>query len=601
MFLFFRRTRVATAKVACLVLLPLTCGAYAAAPTCPGTGVLPTASTRLDLNAASYLGAGAADSANDVAIALDCSLLLATRVTGTDIGLTASTPLATLGVASTGGALLRVSTDGRTALAAARMGNEVNAVAVHEGTGDVLVAGDFGVARLSADLTSVRWFVGGAAERIRVGSNGTTVALSGKVMKVYSADGTPLYSRTFADSLVSDVAVDDAAGSSNARVFVTGFAQRNGSSCGQLQVAWIRAYLIANALAWTAYDWPTGVADARSECADTRGRRLAMGEDGKLYFAGTSFGGNAIFRRSPTDLLTNANNVATDAYNTGFNTRSNPITYIARFNPTNGAHEVGTFLLARLNTGAGNSIEPRAIAADALGRVTVGGLAAFAIANRDALVLNGTTLAPYAGSDAWVLTLAANFATRLTWMVFNNGGQGAILGLVSARGVVAAAGDATATPLFTTSALQATATIGTVAGSSVGYFTTWRSILATSNSTLSACGYDIDGDGAINAGTDGVLLLRYALGLTGEAFTANAAGAAATRRDAAALNGYIQTKLSAFDWDGDLKIGATTDVAMLLRYINGVRGAALVAGLRNAAGTRRDFTTIEAFVTAGCQ
>ena len=601
MFAVLFRACLVGAKTSCVLLLLLVSGAHAVSSICPGTGVLPSISSRLDLNAATYLGTGATDSANDVAVAADCSLLLATRITGTDFGLTATTPLASLGVLSTGGAVLRVSTDGARALSVARMGAEVFAVAVHEGTGDVLVAGDFGVARLSPDMLTVRWFVRGAADRIRVGVNGTTVVLSGKVMRVYAVDGTSLSTRTFTDSLVADVAVDDA-GTGNARVFVTGFAQRNGGSCSQLQVAWIRAYTTANVLAWTAYDWPTGVADVRSECADTRGRRLAMGEDGKLYFAGTSAGGNAIFRRSPTDLLMNATNATTDAYNTAYNTRSNHITYIARFNPVNGVHEIGTFLLTRLDSTAGNTIEPRAIAADASGRVTVGGFAAYAIAKRATLVMNGTTLAAYAGGDAWVLTLAADFFTRITWMVFNNGGKGTIFGLASTRGIVAAAGDATATPLFTTTALQASVVIGTDPASSAGYFSTWRSAIAAApNRALLACGYDIDGDGLIGTDTDGLLLLRYATGVTGDALTANALGAAATRRDSAAVTAYIQAKLSAFDWDGDNKITATTDGSMLLRYMDGVRGAALVAGARNDVGTRRDFATIEAFVAAGCQ
>ena len=52
---------------------------------------------------------------------------------------------------------------------------------------------------------------------------------------------------------------------------------------------------------------------------------------------------------------------------------------------------------------------------------------------------------------------------------------------------------------------------------------------------------DVDGNGAVDAATDGVLLLRYLLGLRGDALTANAVGAAARRT----LANDIETYLSA--------------------------------------------------------
>ncbi len=48
-------------------------------------------------------------------------------------------------------------------------------------------------------------------------------------------------------------------------------------------------------------------------------------------------------------------------------------------------------------------------------------------------------------------------------------------------------------------------------------------------STASACNMDIDGDGIVNATTDGLILIRAALGFKGTAVTTGALGAAATR------------------------------------------------------------------------
>lgn len=53
---------------------------------------------------------------------------------------------------------------------------------------------------------------------------------------------------------------------------------------------------------------------------------------------------------------------------------------------------------------------------------------------------------------------------------------------------------------------------------------------------------DIDGDGRVEATTDGLLLLRYLLGLRGSALAAGALGLCASR-DAAAIESYLATRV----------------------------------------------------------
>ena len=53
---------------------------------------------------------------------------------------------------------------------------------------------------------------------------------------------------------------------------------------------------------------------------------------------------------------------------------------------------------------------------------------------------------------------------------------------------------------------------------------------------------DIDGNGQVDALTDGVLTLRYLLGLRGAALIAGALGACASR-DAAAIEAYLATRV----------------------------------------------------------
>ena len=101
----------------------------------------------------------------------------------------------------------------------------------------------------------------------------------------------------------------------------------------------------------------------------------------------------------------------------------------------------------------------------------------------------------------------------------------------------------------------------------------------------SACNADVDGDGARLAMTDGVLILRRMLGLSGAALIAGATNSCAPR-SAAGITSAIS--LPGFDLDGDGQTRAETDGVLLLRALLGFRGDALVA---NALGTNATRTT----------
>jgi LasA protease len=66
----------------------------------------------------------------------------------------------------------------------------------------------------------------------------------------------------------------------------------------------------------------------------------------------------------------------------------------------------------------------------------------------------------------------------------------------------------------------------------------------------SSCAFDIDGNGSVSAATDGVLLLRYLLGLRGTALTNGAVGAGATRATANLLEPFIASKDYDMNVDG---------------------------------------------------
>jgi hypothetical protein len=418
----------------------------------------------LDSHTASYLGTGSTDVVNAVEIAADCSVLVAGRL-GALEGLTAPQPLVQ-GVTSTTGVLAEMIYSGRFVRRQRSFGTVINDLAANAAD-DVLIGGDAGLVRLSANLHTVLWSKTtlGAATRVALGNDGTAVALFGKVLRIFDAQGNELATRTFGDSEVNDVAID-ASG-----VYVTGFAQRDGGPCSQLQVAWVRSYTRAGVERWKAWDWTHAEAAATgSSCADSRGLRIAIGRDSGLYFAGESAGGNTIYRYQSRSLAESAPNVATDAYNSAYNTASNHITYIAKLDPADGRVQTGQLLLARLSSTKGNTIRPRAITADEQGRLYVAGVSACCTQNRNALVFNGATLADYAGGDPFVLVLSPDLRTRHLWFSAANGGKGEALGVAVSRGMAALGSRVDAAPMTVDRAVQTTRPATATSG---GHVMTW--------------------------------------------------------------------------------------------------------------------------------
>ncbi len=102
---------------------------------------------------------------------------------------------------------------------------------------------------------------------------------------------------------------------------------------------------------------------------------------------------------------------------------------------------------------------------------------------------------------------------------------------------------------------------------------------------------------AYAATTDGLLVLRYLLGLNGDALTANALGTGATR-DAAGVITYLDGARWMLDVDDDGLYGLDTDALLILRYLFGFRGEALVTGAVGADAGRSTAAAIEAFLAA---
>jgi hypothetical protein len=107
---------------------------------------------------------------------------------------------------------------------------------------------------------------------------------------------------------------------------------------------------------------------------------------------------------------------------------------------------------------------------------------------------------------------------------------------------------------------------------------------------------DIDLNSSYDALTDGLLLLRYMFGETGAALTSNALGTGATRTDPAAIAGYLDNIRPSLDVDGNGQVEPIADGLLLMRYMFGLRGNALIFGATGQGATRATTPEIDEYI-----
>ena len=107
---------------------------------------------------------------------------------------------------------------------------------------------------------------------------------------------------------------------------------------------------------------------------------------------------------------------------------------------------------------------------------------------------------------------------------------------------------------------------------------------------------DVDGNGTLDALTDGLLNLRWQFGFSGQTLIANAVGAGCTRCTAGEIEGYLSSIESQLDIDGNGIVGALTDGLLALRFLFGFSGDVLVSGAVDLLDcTRCDAAAIELY------
>ncbi len=98
------------------------------------------------------------------------------------------------------------------------------------------------------------------------------------------------------------------------------------------------------------------------------------------------------------------------------------------------------------------------------------------------------------------------------------------------------------------------------------------------SSSTAECTVNADGNASIDALTDGMLFIRYLFGARGDSLTANAVATDCVNCTAAELEPILEqcATASTSDIDGNGEVDALTDGLLIIRYLSGIRGDSLI-------------------------
>lgn len=108
--------------------------------------------------------------------------------------------------------------------------------------------------------------------------------------------------------------------------------------------------------------------------------------------------------------------------------------------------------------------------------------------------------------------------------------------------------------------------------------------------------FDVDLNREAKPLTDGLLVIRFLFGFDGSALIGGAVGDGAERSSASDVFDYLTEVRIGLDIDGDGEAKALTDGLLLIRYLFGFEGEALISGAIGANATRRTAAEIEAYI-----
>ena len=116
------------------------------------------------------------------------------------------------------------------------------------------------------------------------------------------------------------------------------------------------------------------------------------------------------------------------------------------------------------------------------------------------------------------------------------------------------------------------------------------------SSSIFASALDVDGNGSDDALTDGLLVIRHFFRFSGDTLIADAVGTGATRDTAETIIDYINTLGMQLDIDGNGQLDALTDGLLIIRYLFGFSNQALIDSAVGDQCSRCDHTAIENYL-----
>ena len=93
-------------------------------------------------------------------------------------------------------------------------------------------------------------------------------------------------------------------------------------------------------------------------------------------------------------------------------------------------------------------------------------------------------------------------------------------------------------------------------------------------------------------------MIRHLFGFTGDTLIASATDTSAIRNSAADISAYLTAAETELDIDGSGDVTALTDGLLLIRYLFGFSGDSLISGAVGTDATRTTSSEIEAYIKA---
>jgi len=108
--------------------------------------------------------------------------------------------------------------------------------------------------------------------------------------------------------------------------------------------------------------------------------------------------------------------------------------------------------------------------------------------------------------------------------------------------------------------------------------------------------FDVDESLEAQPLTDGLLVIRHLFGFSGDSLTSGAVSGGASRDSSDSIASYLTDADSQLDIDGDGESKPLTDGLLLIRYLFGFSGDSLISGAVGTGATRDTSEEVEAYI-----